>query len=156
MIGLSFGGMIAMEVAKLISTGKIIVISSAKTKNEIPSYYRLAGLLGLDRLISTRWFLKPGLITFWIFSLKTATQKKLFSEMLLDADPKFIKWAIGRLARWKNMNVAERVVHIHGRSDRVLPARFVKPTVLIENGGHFMIVDRAKELSVIIRKVLED
>src|SRR5882762_5671553 len=39
--GLSFGGMIATEIAKGFSTSKVILISSAKTKHELPPFYRL-------------------------------------------------------------------------------------------------------------------
>lgn len=46
LIGLSFGGMIAVEVAKQIDTEKVILIASAKTQNEIPFYFRFAGQLG--------------------------------------------------------------------------------------------------------------
>src|SRR4051794_35905388 len=35
-IGLSFGGMIAIEMAKQIPIEKLILISSVKTRNEIP------------------------------------------------------------------------------------------------------------------------
>ena len=50
LIGLSFGGMMAIEVAKHIDTEKIILISSAKTKYEIPFYFRLAGKLSLHKI----------------------------------------------------------------------------------------------------------
>ena len=39
LIGLSFGGLIAVEVAKQIDTEKVILIASAKTKKEIPFYW---------------------------------------------------------------------------------------------------------------------
>jgi alpha/beta superfamily hydrolase len=45
LVGVSFGGMIAVEVAKLIETEKVILISSAKTKHEIPQYYQFAGAI---------------------------------------------------------------------------------------------------------------
>ena len=38
--GLSLGGMIAVEIAKSIPSAKVIIISSAKTKNEIPFYWK--------------------------------------------------------------------------------------------------------------------
>ncbi len=56
LIGLSFGGLIAVEVAKQIDTEKVILIASAKTKKEIPFYYRFAGQLGLQKLLPTRLF----------------------------------------------------------------------------------------------------
>jgi pimeloyl-ACP methyl ester carboxylesterase len=37
-IGLSFGGMIAVEIGKHISVEKVILISSVKTTSEIPFY----------------------------------------------------------------------------------------------------------------------
>ena len=43
LIGLSFGGIIAVEVAKQIDTEKVILIASAKTKNEVLFYYRFDG-----------------------------------------------------------------------------------------------------------------
>lgn len=39
LIGISFGGMMAIEIGKLIDTEKIIIISSAKSKKDIPSGY---------------------------------------------------------------------------------------------------------------------
>jgi hypothetical protein len=39
------------------------------------------------------------------------------------------------------------LVHIHGTADRIFPARYVKPDVWINGGGHFMIVSRAAEIS---------
>ena len=46
LVGLSFGGIIATEVAKLIDTEKIVLIASAQTRKEIPFYFRLAGEIG--------------------------------------------------------------------------------------------------------------
>src|SRR5436305_11890870 len=54
LIGVSFGGIMAVEVAKLIATDKLILIASAKTKYEIPFYYRAAGALQLHKLLPTR------------------------------------------------------------------------------------------------------
>ncbi|MGB4775107.1 MAG: alpha/beta hydrolase, partial [Daejeonella sp.] len=51
LIGLSFGGIMAVEVAKQINTEKIILIASAKIRQEIPFYYRFAGKLSLHKLI---------------------------------------------------------------------------------------------------------
>lgn len=51
LIGISFGGMIAIEVAKQLETEKVILIASAKVKNEIPFYYRLVGILRLYKIL---------------------------------------------------------------------------------------------------------
>ena len=51
LIGLSFGGIVATELSKIISVEKLILISSLKTKSEIPLIYRLAGKLHIHRII---------------------------------------------------------------------------------------------------------
>ena len=51
LIGVSFGGMIALEIAKLVSVEKVILISSAKSLNAIPSYFKLIPKLRLEKLV---------------------------------------------------------------------------------------------------------
>ncbi|MGL5075499.1 MAG: hypothetical protein ACRDBG_06605, partial [Waterburya sp.] len=41
LVGLSFGGIIAVEIAKQIATEKVILISSTKNKQEIPFYFKI-------------------------------------------------------------------------------------------------------------------
>ena len=67
LIGLSFGGIIAVEVAKFIETERIILIASANTRSETPFYYRFAGLLRLNTLIPARLLLRPTAFSFWAF-----------------------------------------------------------------------------------------
>jgi pimeloyl-ACP methyl ester carboxylesterase len=50
-IGVSLGGMIAVEIAKQVRLNKVILISSIKTNNEAPWYYKLAMVLPLYKLI---------------------------------------------------------------------------------------------------------
>jgi len=42
LVGVSFGGIIAIEIAKQVETNEVILISSATTKAAIPFRYRLA------------------------------------------------------------------------------------------------------------------
>ncbi|HVX51837.1 MAG TPA: hypothetical protein VHB48_16870, partial [Chitinophagaceae bacterium] len=40
-VGLSFGGMLATEIAKVFPQTKVVLLSSSKTENELPPLYRL-------------------------------------------------------------------------------------------------------------------
>ena len=102
LIGLSFGGLIAVEVAKQIDTEKVILIASAKTKKEIPFYYRFAGQLGLQKLLPTRLLKSSNFITNWFFGTSSTFDKQLLKQILIDTDPTFLKWAIDKVARWTN------------------------------------------------------
>jgi len=154
LIGLSFGGMIAVEVAKQIDTEKVILIASAKTKNEIPFYYRFAGQLGLHKLLPTRLLKSSNFITNWFFGASSMSDKQLLKQILIDTDPTFLKWAIDKIARWPNQAQTKNIFHIHGTSDRILPLSFVSCDIKIKNGGHLMTLNKADELSNILRQQL--
>lgn len=156
LIGLSFGGLIAVEVAKQIDTEKVILIASAKTKNEIPFYYRFAGRLGLHKLLPTRLLKNSNFITNWFFGTSSTFDKQLLKQILIDTDPIFLKWALDKVTRWTNQTQTNNTFHIHGTSDRILPLSYVKCNSTIINGGHLMTLNKAEELNKIIRQEIED
>jgi pimeloyl-ACP methyl ester carboxylesterase len=153
-IGLSFGGIIAVEIGKLIDTENIILIASAKTKYEIPFYYRFAGSLGLHKLLPVSLMKKPNFISNWLFGTESAKDKTLLANILQDTDPVFLKWAIDKIVNWQSEIIPPNLKHIHGTADRILPYRFVSADVRINGGGHFMTTNKVEELSREIRKIL--
>jgi pimeloyl-ACP methyl ester carboxylesterase len=155
LIGLSFGGIMAIEVAKLIETEKVILIASAKTKSEIPFYFRLIGKLRLLKLVPVSFLKKYNFITSWFFGAKKKSEKILLKQILKDTDPVFLKWALEKVIYWENKNERKNIFHIHGTLDRILPIRFVKSDCLIEKGGHFMTLSHSEEISNILNKALQ-
>ena len=145
-------GLIAVEVAKQIDTEKVIVIASAKTKKEIPFYYRLAGQL--HKLFPTRLLKSSNFITNCFFGTSSTFDKQLLKQILIDTDPIFLKWAIDKVARWTNQTQTKNIFHIHGTSDRILPLSFVKSNSTIRNGGHLMALNKSDELTNILRQQL--
>ncbi|MBK7009795.1 MAG: alpha/beta hydrolase [Saprospiraceae bacterium] len=154
LIGLSFGGLIAVEVAKQIDTEKVILIASAKTKDEVPFYYRFAGQLGLHQLLPTRLLKSSNVITNWFFGTNCTFDKQLLKQILIDTDLTFLNWAIDKVARWTNQTQTKNIFHIHGTSDRILPIKFVNCNSTVKNGGHLMTINKADELNNILRQQL--
>ena len=152
LMGVSFGGIITIEIGKLIETEKLILISSARTRNDIPIYYRFIGQLGLNKLVPT-WILKRvNPITYWFFGIKTKKQKELLKTILNETNNKFLKWAIDKIVNWKNKTELENVITIHGTADRILPIKTADFKVI--NGGHLMIFDKADQLNEILSRQL--
>ena len=147
LVGLSFGGMMAVEVAKHIATEKIILISSAKSRREIPFYFRLAGTVGIANIIPSKALIKINVFTNWFFSNRTLDDKKLLSAILHDTDPVFLKWAIIKIANWQNTTSHPNLVHIHGDADRILPFKYVSCNEVVKDGAHLMIVSKAAEVN---------
>jgi pimeloyl-ACP methyl ester carboxylesterase len=154
LIGLSFGGIMAVEVAKQIETEKVILLASAKSKFEIPFYFRLIGAFYLHRLLPTSLLKSVNIFTYWFFGAKSIFEKELLKQILIDTNPVFLKWAIDKIARWKNANSIKNLYHIHGTSDYILPLSFVKADCVIQGGGHLMTLNKAKEIDSVLLELI--
>ena len=150
LIGLSFGGIIALEISRLIKVKRVILISSAKTKYEIPFYYRFAGKLYLHKLLPSKLMRKSNKLTNWLFSVETREEKDLLNSILNETEPIFLKWAIDKIVSWENAENHSNISHIHGTSDKILPYKYVQNITLVINGGHFMVLNKADEISLYI------
>ena len=152
LLGVSFGGLVAVEISKVLQPRLTILISSVETKDELSTVYRLLGQTKLVKWIPYPLFDPPRMLANWIFGAKN---KALLSDILNDTDLKFAKWAVNALLTWQNTSkLTTPLLKIGGTSDKLLPPQ--GDTILIEKGAHFMIVDRAEEISQIINRRLEE
>lgn len=154
LIGLSFGGIIAIEVSKIIETTKIILLSSVKTKYEIPLYYRLLGKLGFHKIIPTSFLKSSNFITNWFFGVNSEFDKQLLKQILMETNPVFLNWAIEKIIMWSNILVFDNIYHIHGNKDHILPNCFLKADAIINDGGHFMVLNKSLLINKIILRFL--
>lgn len=152
LIGVSFGGMIALEIAKLISVEKVILISSAKSTNAIPSYFKLIPKLRLEKWLRPASLKKPNQIFFWLFGVTSKEHKALLASIMKDTDEIFLMWAMDTITRWVNNTLPSHVVQIHGTKDRILNVKNAE--YLVNGGGHLMVVTQAREVSHIIKTIL--
>ena len=152
LIGVSFGGMIALEISKLISVEKVILISSAKSPNAIPSYFRIIPKLRLEKWVRPASLKKPNEIFFWLFGVTAKEHKALLASIMKDTDEIFLTWAMDTVTRWENHTSPNYVVQIHGTKDRILNVQ--NADYLVIGGGHLMVVTQAKEVSLILKTIL--
>ncbi len=153
LVGLSFGGMMAVEIAKQISCKKIILISSIKHRNEKPVLFNLSAAAGLHKLLPMASFSKPNRLLYYFFGVhQNKRAKELMDELLVYMHPDYLRWSVNQIVNWQNQYIPPHLVHIHGTADKVLPAEKVKADFLIENGSHFMVWTRAREISAILQK----
>jgi pimeloyl-ACP methyl ester carboxylesterase len=151
--GLSLGGMIAVEIGKILPSAKIIIISSAKTKNEIPRYFKVFKHIPLYKFLPEWMVRKQTAIRNYFLGAKKRSTKKYVKQVAEKADANFYRWAIGAILSWQNEIVPPNVVHIHGTNDKLLPSKFIHADALINNGGHLMIIENAQEVSPLIKNL---
>ena len=156
LVGLSFGGMVAMEIAKQIPVKKLILISSAKERKELPWFYRFSAKLKLQKILPYTLIKRTNGFTYWLFGATSAHEKALLKEIFRKTPTTFLKWAINAILTWKNTEIYTHILHIHGDKDRILPYKNVKDTLCITGGGHSMIVNKAHEITPLINKFLNN
>ncbi|MFN3665720.1 MAG: alpha/beta hydrolase [Sediminibacterium sp.] len=154
-IGLSFGGMIAMEIAKIITVKLVILISSAKTRKELPPYFTFCRYLPVHKAIPLQSLSNSkGLLKFF-FGTRTKDQQEKLKNIIRNTNGGFNQWAINAIVNWKNRGINSPVYHIHGNADRLLPLSFVQADLVIEGGNHFMIMQKSKEISLHLQQLLK-
>lgn len=154
LIGLSFGGMMCIEIAKQIPTKAVILISSIKTFLEMPGWMKLAGSLGIHHIFPLRSFKLIEPIENYNLGLETKEEKEMVESYRKNVDQNYTNWAIHVILTWKNVWKPEKLFHIHGKKDRIFPIRKIKADVIIPSGGHMMIMNRAEEVNKALKKIL--
>jgi len=152
LVGLSFGGMLATEIAKQLKPVHTYIISSTPVYSQIPWYYRLAGNLRLHQILSLGLAKRSTPLMYSLFGLKTQNEKAMLSQIIADTDPVFLKWALNSILHWRNIIKPVNLIHIHGTSDKILPIKYTQPDVVIDGGGHLMVYTHAQT----IRKIIDN
>lgn len=158
LIGISFGGIIAQELAKLVPCKKVIIISSVKSRAEFNWQLKLASNLQLHRIVP-RWLLQLAnqITANYYFDVRDKAEAKLLQQVIKDTDPTFLTWAIDRIMNWHEYDYLQNIIHIHGSIDKIFPIKYINNVIEIPNGGHFMIVNKADQLErLIFDKIKKD
>lgn len=153
LLGVSFGGMLAVEISKLFPTSKIILIASVPEHKQLPGYFRWMYKAGLPHIIPIS-LIKNGVMFRRLFTAETNEDKDIIRSMVRNADPDFIRWAMIAALEWDGVIDDRNYVHIHGTSDFVFPHRYTRPSHTIDKGGHLMVMDRAEDINTILAEVL--
>ncbi|MGO4293914.1 alpha/beta fold hydrolase [Chitinophaga sp. RAB17] len=154
LMGVSFGGIMSLEIARHIPVEKNILLSSIKLSSEKPPYYNWVKRLGLHKLPDQILYQRRNVIVRKFLNIETEAERTLVNEYLAKRDYTYMRWAVNAILHWENEQIPEGLVHIHGARDLPFPVKYLKPTHLIPDGGHFMVLNRAREINEILAGVL--
>lgn len=155
-IGNSLGGMLAVEVAKFIPVKKVIIISSIKTSNEAPWYFKLFRNLPVQKLIPGKLVTSMGFIIKPMFGKMSDSDAWLFQDMLKKTSPLFVSWAMSAILAWKNEVIPPNVYHITGDKDLIFDHKGIKGVTIIKGGTHIMIFDKADEINELLEQIINE
>lgn len=155
LIGVSFGGVMVQEMKKIVNPLETIIISSIKNKNEMPLRMRIAQKTNAHKILPTKAFTHLEKYEKYAFGNLLKGRIQLYKKYLSMRDEKYVQWAINTIVNWRQTKSDEDVVHIHGTSDFMFPIENITNCHKIEGGTHIMILTKAKEINVLLQKVLQ-
>ncbi len=150
LIGLSFGGIVAQEIAAIRPVQELILISTIKSIKEKPWYLGLVGITHIPNLLPDYLFAKPNVVTKYAFSIQKPEEIKLLNTCFENMSTAHIKWAMDKIANWKGVVSKTPTFHIHSDHDRI----FYNHTQADSRipGGHFAVFTNASELNTVLEK----
>lgn len=143
LIGVSFGGIIVQEMARIIPVQKVIIVSSVSSEEDFPQRMKLAKSTKLYKILPTRLAKHFGLLAKIIPSKRIKARIQLYLKYLSVNDTEYLDWALDKIVNWKSKPIIVPLIHIHGTYDTVFPVQYIKSKYIpIRHGTHIMILNR--------------
>lgn len=153
-VGLSFGGIIAQEIAAQQKVKQLILLSSVSAKLQLPVYFRFAGLVHLPEWVPPFIFAQSNPVANWLFSINQSDETQLLNDFIKQSTPAYIAWALQRIFTWNPPSHGSPTIHLHGLKDRVFPSNLIKEFMPLK-GGHFSVYTRAIEASKLLNQLIQ-
>lgn len=154
LIGVSLGGMIATEITKKTHPTHTIIISSARTRYQLPYRYRLMRVVPINRLFKGKIIRAMGIMVQPLVEPDSRKERTLCKSMLQAKHPLLLERGINMIIHWDNEEDNPNIIHIHGTKDHTLPYRRMDGVITVKNGSHMMALTRGEEVGKVIRKEL--
>ncbi len=155
-VGSSMGGMVTVEIAKLIQPKGAVLVSAPSGRHEFPQVLKNLNALRLHRALTPKQVLRISTLADLFMGFKTDEQRAMFYDMLRGNGEDFLHFAISAVLEWKNTTQPTvPFIQILGTHDRLFKQHKIPNAVMLEGSGHFTAFERGKEVSEIIMKWAE-
>lgn len=155
-IGVSLGGMIISEMNDFLNPTKSIIISSAKSRSELPFRYKFQKAIPIYKLVPPKIMLAGAKFLQPIVEPDRNTNKATFKSMIASKDPVYMKRTVKMIIKWEREIAHKNIIHIHGTKDYTIPIRNVNPTHIIEGGSHMMTLTQPAPINKILSDYLNE
>ena len=144
LLGVSFGGILVQEMAKLMHVRKLIVVSSVKCKHELPRRMKIAKATKIYKLLPTQLASNIDFLAKYSFGETVTKRVDLYKKYLSVSDKKYLDWAIEQVILWDQEEPIPDAIYIHGDKDKIFTHSCNGNCVVIKGGTHIMIINKYK------------
>lgn len=137
LLGVSFGGILVQEIAKIIPDCRgIILVSTIKSEKELPLWMKICKNMKLHYIFPIKWIAS---LRLWE---KTKRYERLYKKYMSITTPNYLSWVVISILNWKVTSTTIPIIHIQGDKDWVFPIKYIKNCITIKGGTHIMTINR--------------
>lgn len=156
LIGVSFGGILVQEMSRFVNPSKLIIISSVKSRHELPRRMRIAKVTKAYKLMPTSIMGNLELMSKLAVGSLMNKRVELYKKYMSVGDKRYLDWAIDKVINWSQEEPIENIIHIHGNKDLVFPYTHIKDCITVEGGTHIMIINRFKWFNENLPNIIQE
>jgi len=154
LVGVSFGGILAQEISKIIPVKKVVLISSIKHQNEMPKRLNWILKTHFYKLFPSKVLANFNKNSKYVVNDSLKRKASIIDKYLQVRDEKYLNWAIFNVLNWQQNNYLNNTIHIHGSDDFIFPIKYIENCIVIEGGTHEMILTKSKKINKILQEVI--
>jgi pimeloyl-ACP methyl ester carboxylesterase len=142
--GVSFGGILALEISRIVQPAGCILIASVTGPDELPPWFRVWRRLG-GRNCSSILNIIGNAAAIVPKSIRTSSTIR--ATKLSGVAGAWHRWATSAVLDWNPdpLPISSPLLHIHGDADSTFPIRYTKPNVVVANGRHSLPISHPVE-----------
>lgn len=144
LLGVSFGGILVQEMSKFLKLRKLIVVSSVKSKHELPKRMKIAKYTKVYKLLPTTLVSNIDLLAKYAFGATITKRVELYKKYLSVNDKRYLDWAIEQVILWNQNEPNPEAIYIHGSNDAIFTHSCEGKCIVVKGGTHIMIINKYK------------
>jgi pimeloyl-ACP methyl ester carboxylesterase len=157
--GVSFGGMVALEVAAAMYPAPcgVFLIAACRSGRAVSPLVKLTCGLAQhlpDAAIRTALLASPLLLR--MTGRADRRQRKLLLGLADRATPWLMRWGSRELLNWTAPPAVCPIYQIHGQDDLMIPLQNVRPDAIVPGGGHVINVTHAHAVNEFLAERMND
>ena len=144
LLGVSFGGILVQEMSKHMNLRKLFVVSSVKSKHELPKRMKVMKFTKAYKLLPTQLVSNIDFLAKYAFGETIIKRIDLYKKYLSVSDKQYLDWAIENVIEWNQEAPNENAIYIHGDKDMIFPHSCTGNCIIVKGGSHIMVINKYK------------
>ena len=156
LLGVSFGGILVQEMSNFLTLKKLIVVSSIKSKYELPKRMKLAKYTRAYKLLPTGLIRNTETLAKYAFGESVIKRLDLYKKYLSVTDKYYLDWSIEKVILWDQEQPIPEAIYIHGSKDAIFTHSCDGDCIVVKGGTHIMIINKYKWFNENLPKLILD